>query len=353
MNFFNSTFLPSTIREDKGVDGAIFVDSIIIREATLQYPNDTYKHQTISSNELQDSEFLEALNGLLVFDEHPLEFVDSANYNRLAQTSIGTIVNSEYKEINGDKLIVSTLRIANENAIKKIKNREIRGGSLGYSCDMLLRDGVEQINLKPNHFCITQYPRDDGVLILNSKKQGELMTTEEVKALINEALVMQNKHNDDLIVSKKVINSFLQTISGQIKDESIKNSLNGKSEIEKIHFLDNILSVNAKVFNSDEVEEYKGKVEAMEADIADDKARLAEYEAKIAELEKENSELKEAIANSCHTEEKTKNSDDKDNSDDKEGETKDDKEKDVAPIKKENSQRADIDASLSALDNLF
>lgn len=229
MEFINANFIESTIRDDEGINGAIFVDSILIRESELQYGDTINK---IPLDTIMDENFIKCLNGLLVFNEHPSEFVNGENYNRLAGESIGSIVSSEFRKLNGDNVIYGTLRITNPKMVEEVKNRQIRGGSLGYYAG--LDDDKSQRNIKPNHFCLTTHPRDEGVIIFNSKK-GEQM---------------DNINKNEVVVNKDILESFVNSIEANIVDKKVKSIVNSKVDVvDKVTFLSSVLCVK-ECFNS-------------------------------------------------------------------------------------------------------
>lgn len=266
--FMNSlfSFVESTIREDSGVKGAILVDSIILREGYLDYPNGK---QNIVFNTIDDKGFVNNLSGVLVFREHPNEMVTSENYASLAGKSIGTIMNATYKDYCGKEVVWGTLRITDPKAIEDIRNRRLRGGSLGYFANI---EGDTQTDFKPNHFCLTDSPRDSGVVLFNSKNlnqiQGDTMDLKE----------------NEIIVSKSVLNSFLGQIETKITDTKVKAILNSKtSDVDKLNFLESICCVN-DIFNSvkEEVKD-QPKQNSNEDDL---KLVINSLEQKIDELQK-------------------------------------------------------------------
>ena len=325
MLFLNSNFLGSTIREDKGVNGAIFVDSILIRESELEYTNGT---QSIPLESIADETFLNSLKGLLVFNEHPAEMVSAENFNSLSRKSIGSIVDAEIRNMNGDNVVYGTLRIADTSLIKDIKNKRITGGSMGYYADNVMQNGKNtQVHLKPNHFCLTNNPRDRGVKIFNSKK-GVTMEKQDLVLAMQEVLNSQRK--DDIVLSKPFFNSLMQTIGSRIMDESASKTLASKEGIDKFHYLDSVLSIKNIFRNEDddkqkeeeskakenELEEAKKensllteKLNSVTAELEALKAKLNSEEAKKEEEKKENSEAKD--------EDKKENSDNKDDDSEK------------------------------------
>lgn len=326
MEFLNSSFIESTIRDDKGVNGAIFVDSILIREAELPYGNSTNK---IPFHSIADKEFINSLNGLLVFKEHPSEMVSSENYNSLATQSVGSVVSAELRQLNNSNIIYGTLRITNAEMIDDIRNKRINGGSLGYYANTILENDKEiQVNLKPNHFCLTHYPRDREVVIFNSKK-GVSMDKKEIIEIVNSVLAQNAKDDNFVSIPKEVFNSFMQVIESRIKDTNIKSICNSKSGLEKLTFIDHALSMK-DIFNSDtELAKEEGKAEAMADDIAKDTEELEGYKTQIEELKKENSLLQEKLSKLNSEAEEDKEAGEKENeSDEKENsdcESKDEK----------------------------
>lgn len=316
MQFLNSHFVKSTIREDKGVNGAILVDSVLIREAELPYGNKT---NLIPAQSISDNEFINSLQGLLIFKEHPDDMVDKDNYSKLASQSIGSIVNAEYRESDGSNIVYGTLRITNANIIEDIKNRRINGGSLGYYAQTQIENGKEtQINLRPNHFCLTHHPRDRGVTIYNSNpNKGETMEKQEIVEIVNSVLQSHTKSKETIEIPVATFNSFMQVIESRIKDDSVKAICNSKTGLDKMAFIDSALSIK-DIFNSEELAREEGKAEAQAKDIDKDQDELDGYEARIEELKKENSLLKEKLSKL--------NSDDKKDDSDEEKENEADEE---------------------------
>lgn len=316
MEFFNATFQQSTIRPDDSIVGAILVDSILLRESELPYGDTT---NIIPAESIKDENFINALNGLLVFKEHPTEMVKAGNFNSLAKESIGTIFNAHYAEVNGDKCVMGTLRISNPNAVAEISAKRIKGGSLGYMANVVNEnDNLVQRNLVPNHFCITYNPRDKEVVLLNSKK-GDSMNKEEVMALIQEVTNSQ-KQQDEIRVPKAIFNSFMQVIATRIEDKQVVEFMNSKEGVDKMQYLDSVLSIK-NVFNSETskaIEELKNENEELKKE-AEEKANECDKD------EKENDDTQNVVAE--------KNSDD-------EGEKKEDEpkeEKDNSCEEKTNS----------------
>ena len=312
MRFLNSNFLGSTIRDDDGVAGAIFVDSILIRESELDYPNGK---QDIPFASIADDKFLNSLKGLLVFNEHPAEMVSADNFNALSRKSIGSIVHAEIRNMNGDNVVYGTLRIADTSLIDDIKNKKITGGSMGYYADNIMQNGKNtQVHLKPNHFCLTNNPRDRGVKIFNSNK-GDKMEKQDLVLAMQE--VLNSQHKDDIVLSKPFFNSLMQTIGAKIADENVSKTLASKEGVDKLHYLDSVLSIKNIFRNEDE--EKKNEEESKEK------------ENSLEEAKKENSLLQEklnsvtaeleALKAKLNSEEEKENSDDEDkkeNSEDKE-----------------------------------
>lgn len=279
MLFFNSTFRQSTIRPDESIAGAILVDSILIRESELLYGDET---NFIPKESISDINFLNSLNGLLVFKEHPRDMVNANNFNQLASEAIGIIVNASYGEMDGDSVVLATLRVSKPEAVDEIANKRIRGGSLGYMANVINENGKKvQKGLIPNHFCITYEPRDKGVYLLNSK--GEKMSKDEIVSIVTEILNSKAVENENVIVPKEIFNSFMQVIHSKIEDEEVKKICSSKHGIDKMTFLDSVLSIK-NVFNSETIKENEALKEELE-------------ELKEAE-QKENDDTKNIVENS-------------------------------------------------------
>ena len=284
IKFQNSQFIKSTIREDTGVQGAILVDSILIRESELPYGDET---NLIPKESIADEAFVRSLKGLLIFKEHPDVFVSSKNYSDLARESIGTIVDARYEEKNNDKQVVGTLRIVEKDAIDSISNKEIKGGSLGYYATSDNDCGkIVQKNLRPNHFCITYTPRDKGVQIFNSKK-GVKMTEQEVLAIVENAIKAKSKDSENIVLSKGNFDSFMNSLCAKIVDKDVSEVVKSKSGAEKLSFLDNVMAVK-DIFK----DERRNSEDEKEENECDKEKELKEVLAENEALKKEIEELK-------------------------------------------------------------
>ncbi len=322
MRFLNSNFLGSTIREDNGVVGAIFVDSILIRESELDYPNGK---QDIPFTSIADDTFLNSLKGLLVFNEHPEEMVSAENFNALSRKSIGSIVDAEIRNMNGDNVVYGTLRIADTSLIDDIKHKRITGGSMGYYADNVMQNGKNtQVHLKPNHFCLTNNPRDRGVKIFNSNK-GDKMEKQDFVLAMQE--VLNSQHKDDVVISKPFFNSLMQTIGAKIADESVSKTLASKDGVDKLHYLDSILSIKNVFRNEDEEKRNEEEAKEKENELEEAKKENSLLTEKLNSVTAELEALKAKLNSEESKEEEKENSEDSDEKENSDDSKEDDSEK--------------------------
>ena len=322
MIFNNSFFETSTIRDDEGIEGAILVDSILLREGVLRYGD----KQNLIPKESLNEEFCNSLGGLLVFKEHPNELINAENFNSLVRKSIGTIISAKQEVKNGVNVITGTLRITDPNLVEEVRTRKVRGGSLGYYADMSFMNGLDaQVNLRPNHFCLTTHPRDDGVVLFNSTfKKGDTMDKAEVANIVKEVLNSQTEQ-DSVVLNKKFLNSFVKTLSSYITDEKVVSRLDALDSVDSLNFIDTAMSLRNIFKNeSDDKKEENSEDESKE---------------NACDFEKENSSLKEKI-NSLQAELDSikKNSEDKKEESNSEDESKENSE---SEDKKEESNSED------------
>lgn len=297
-NIFYNGFLfrESTIRKDEGVDGAILVDSILLRESTLDYRDTNGGMQKIPLESISDDKFLNSLGGIAVFCEHPRQMVDSENFNNSAYKSIGNVVSARLENFEGSNAVVGTLRITDPNLVEEVRAKRINSGSLGYYADVIEENGEKvQKRLRANHFCLTTRPRDSKVVLFNSTPNSvkeKKMDKVEMLSALKEFFNSKKAEDETLTIRKDVFNSFSKALIACVGDKEVAEKLSTLQGEQMLSHFDSILSVKKDIFNSEE-----------ETENSNDE---------LESLKKENSELKEELQslkekeNSCEEKEEPK-----------------------------------------------
>ena len=329
-NIFYNGFLfrESTIRKDEGVDGAILVDSVLLRESTLDYRDTNGGMQKITLESISDDKFLNSLGGIAVFCEHPRQMVDSENFNSSAYKSIGNVVNARLENFEGSNAVVGTLRITDPNLVEEVRAKRINSGSLGYYADVIEENGEKvQKRLRANHFCLTTRPRDSKVVLFNSTPNSvkeKKMDKVEMLSALKEFFNSKKAEDETLVIRKDVFNSFSKALIACVSDKEVAEKLSTLQGEQMLSHFDSILSVKKDIFNSEE-----------ETENSNDE---------LESLKKENSELKEELQslkekeNSCEKEEPKENSESEESKGEEKEEPKENSESEESKAEeKENS----------------
>lgn len=227
----------STIKEDDGIKGAILVDCVLIREGNLQYPEGM---QTIDKNSIDDPHFIELLKGVPVFIGHPA-MVSSNNYGIMMSESVGSVVDAWLSSDEHGLLIKGTLRIAQNDAIDLIKNKHYNKGSLGYFAKTINEGGkLYQRELKPNHYAITNLPRDERVEIFNEERTNAMtnipVDANQIASLVDDYLKAKDNKEMTIETDRRDIEKILKIIELYLPDH-IKASIANLDLLKKISFL--------------------------------------------------------------------------------------------------------------------
>lgn len=97
--------------------------------------------------------------------EHPNEDVNVANHNEL---SVGFVRDIKRGIDNGQPVMMGTLVITDENAIRLIENGEYTELSCGYDCDIVDDEHPIQRNIRGNHVALCQHGRAGNARIVDS-----------------------------------------------------------------------------------------------------------------------------------------------------------------------------------------
>lgn len=318
-------FRESTIRPDDGIEGAILVDCVLISEANLLYDEN---YQKIPAHELKNKSFLESLHGINIFINHPELMLSADNYGMIYK-SVGSIVSARVTEEDNLVSIVGTLRIIEPNTIELIKSKQLNGGSLGYYAQVIdTPSGKMQINLKPNHYALTNKPRDKRVQLFNSKEKGKMNDTFDKESI--EKLVIQTINNSydkqgDIRINRNLLVSLLNSIEDVIPSEKVKNELKTSDTLQKAQLLNSYFKVGEGIVKNSEdektIEQLRKENDELRLKLEkkmEDKS--TETTIKKEEIKKENEDFKNQI-NDIDDKEKEKKNEDKDD-DKKENEDK-------------------------------
>lgn len=314
-NFYNNafSFRESTVRADEGVEGAILVDSVLLRESVLDYKDVDGGIQKITLDSLNDEKFLNALGGIAVFREHPNDMIDSENFNSAVYKSIGSVVNARLENFEGVNAVIGTLRITDPNLVEEVRAKKINSGSLGYYADVIERNGVRlQTNLRPNHFCLTTRPRDEKVVLFNSTPNSvkeKTMDKVEMLSTLKEFFSSKKAEDETLVIRKDVFNSFADSIIGCVADKEVAKKLSTLQGEQMLSHFDSVLSVRKDIFNSEEesVENAEDELESLKKENSELKKEIEDLKSKENSCEEDKEKENE---NSCEeTKEEEKNED--------------------------------------------
>ena len=154
--------------------GYIRVASTLFCPGELEYTESDFDNPElagmhhITREELQKPEFLESLKALDIVIRH--QDISVHNYGD-GIVPDGQIADAWWSE--EEDAVVGILLIKDAGAIELIENKELWGGSLQYNSKMIKKDGkIYQENLMPEHWALTNVPRDERVRLKNEKPIG-------------------------------------------------------------------------------------------------------------------------------------------------------------------------------------
>lgn len=102
--------------------------------------------------------------------EHPDEDVTSANHNQL---SVGFVRDIKRGKIDGQDVMLGTLVITDEDAIKAVESGEYTELSCGYNCDIIDENNPQQRNIRGNHVALCKQGRAGIARIVDSVDDAE------------------------------------------------------------------------------------------------------------------------------------------------------------------------------------
>lgn len=301
---------PSTVQEDIGIDGGITVKAILLKEGLLDYSDVKMGSLKVPSEELITPEVIEAMNGLPVFKGHPDKSWDIDQLDDVKEKMVGVVAKAASENIDGEQCITGVLRLFDREVINEVKDKQLNSGSLGYKCSL---DGKTQKGIRPNHFALTNIPRDSGVVLYNSIQKDTAMSDNKTMLDAIQQIVSTEIKNSraldkpaDVTISRdgfeKIMNSFEKSLQGTKKGVGYIEVLNSISDPEgKLAFLSKI-----QVLNEEDKEEEKKHEDGA---IKDDKAHIKSLEKdekydedKKKEIENEDEKKEEK----CENEEEVK-----------------------------------------------
>ena len=97
----------------------------------------------------------------------------------------------------------------------------------------------------PNHYALTNTPRDPKVRIYNEKerKMSESLNEEMINKLIAEKFNSYVKEKDNISINHKILNSLLSNIEKRVNSPKAKERLNSCDTIEKIIYLLSLIHI--------------------------------------------------------------------------------------------------------------
>lgn len=145
----------------------------------LNDPRDAGYH-TITEKELQKTEFLNSLRALDIVIRH--QDIDVNSYGDEI-TPDGQIAHAWWDD--DENAVVGEIIIKEKDALDKVVNRELWGGSLQYF-SKIVRDGdkILQTNLLPQHWAMTNNPRDKNVRLNNEEPKTKERPTMDPQMML-------------------------------------------------------------------------------------------------------------------------------------------------------------------------
>lgn len=159
-------------------------------EADVADPSYAGIHE-VHESELKKPEFLNSLKALDIVIRH--QDIDADSYGDEIIPD-GQIADAWWSD--SEKCVKGIIIIKDKDAIDKVVNKELWGGSLQYGSNLFKSNGkVIQKNLIPEHWALTNMPRDERVRLNNEKSnnRSDNMTEEEKKAAENAAKELAEK----------------------------------------------------------------------------------------------------------------------------------------------------------------
>lgn len=155
----------------------VCVDSVLARTGKQVYRRDELFHDNDATeievdrpeNEVFSEQTLASFENKPLTIEHPEEDVNPHNYKTYA---VGFIRDIKRGTDNGEPVMLGTLVVTDENAIKDIEDGKLPELSCGYDCDIADDDNPQQRNIRGNHVALCEHGRAGNARIVDSVNDG-------------------------------------------------------------------------------------------------------------------------------------------------------------------------------------
>lgn len=195
----------------KTKEGFLITPVVIAKKCVMPYQAIDQNGNEFTRNELfdiplNDREFIASIEGLPFCLEHPSDGqqyidIDPSNYDELVK---GVVVDVHTNEETDE--IIGTLKVWNEDIIKKIESGELQEVSQGYTCVIVDEPGTyngekydaRQVEIVMNHLALVSEGRAGDDVRIKYKNSKRLYTVnakslEAIQNLINRGITMRKK----------------------------------------------------------------------------------------------------------------------------------------------------------------
>ena len=171
----------------------VCVDSVLARTGKQTYRRDELFHDDDTTeievdrpeNEVFSEQTLASFENKPLTIEHPEEDVNPHNYKTYA---VGFIRDIKRGMDNGEPVMLGTLVVTDEDAIKDIENGKLPELSCGYDCDIADDDNPQQRNIRGNHVALCEHGRAGNARIVDSLDDGKRLPAKvknEIQRFLN------------------------------------------------------------------------------------------------------------------------------------------------------------------------
>ena len=157
----------------------VCVDSVLARTGKQTYRRDELFHDNNTTeievdrpeNEVFSEQTLASFENKPLTIEHPEEDVNPHNHKTYA---VGFVRDIKRGTDNGEPVMLGTLVVTDEDAIKDIEDGKLPELSCGYDCDIADDDNPQQRNIRGNHVALCEHGRAGNARIVDSVKDNEV-----------------------------------------------------------------------------------------------------------------------------------------------------------------------------------
>ena len=171
----------------------VCVDSVLARTGKQTYRRDELFHDNDATeievdrpeNEVFSEQTLASFENKPLTIEHPEEDVNPHNYKTYA---VGFIRDIKRGTDNGEPVMLGTLVVTDEDAIKDIEDGKLPELSCGYDCDIADDDNPQQRNIRGNHVALCEHGRAGNARIVDSINDGKRLPAKvknEIRRFLN------------------------------------------------------------------------------------------------------------------------------------------------------------------------